>query len=93
MNREQITDRFLRRVTSFINEKKNSGWMQNMKLKTGALSGAPGVPEQDDIPLALLQKKKRELQKAAEGYKKLSRRDLTLLGRINLAITLKKAKK
>ena len=93
MKSRHLTEHFLQRVTAFLTERKRKHWMQNMKLKTGALSRSLGIPEKEDIPMALLQKKKQELQRAASGDKTLSKQDLKLLRRINLAILLKKAHK
>ncbi len=70
-------------------KKKKGGWMANLKIKTGALSRSLGIPEKEDISVSLLKSKKKELQKKGEGPKKLSKSDLTLLRRINFALTLK----
>ncbi len=71
-------------------KKKKKKWMQSAVKKPGALSKALGVPEQENIPMHLLQTKKAELSKKAEGDKKLSANERKLLQRIQFAITAKK---
>lgn len=73
--------------------KKEDNWMSKIKIDKGALSKELGIPEEENIPISLLQKKKRELQKKAEGDAKLSKKELRLLRRINFALNLKKMKK
>ena len=64
-------------------------WIQDAIEEEGALSKALGIPEEENIPLSLLKKKKKELQEKAEGDKTLSDEELELFRQINLAITLK----
>lgn len=87
---ELIVEQVLKKLDE---RKKKEGWMQNLNINKGALSRALGIPEGEDIPMSLLQSKKKELSKKAEGEKKLSKKELTLLRRINLAINFKKMKK
>jgi len=61
-------------------------------LKKGALHRALGIPEDQKIPMELINKKIKELQKKAEGDKKLSDSDQKLLKRLLLARTFKKMK-
>jgi hypothetical protein len=74
-------------------KKKEKDWVSKIDIKKGALSKDLGIPETENIPVSLLKKKKVELQKKAEGEKKLSKSDLRLLRRINFALNLKKMKK
>ena len=71
-------------------QEKKQKWMQAAVKKKGALSKQLGVPEEKNLSMADLEKKKAALQKKAEGNKKLSAHDLKLLQRINFAITAKK---
>lgn len=71
-------------------KKRKKKWMQAAVKKPGALSKELGVPEEENIPMDLLQKKKAALSKKAEGDKKLSAHERKLLQRINFAITAKK---
>ena len=71
-------------------KERKKKWMQAAVKKPGALSKALGVPEEENIPMSLLQKKKTQLSKEAEGDKKLSANERKLLQRINFAITAKK---
>ena len=71
-------------------KERKKKWMQAAVKKPGALSKALGVPEEENIPMSLLQKKKTQLSKKAEGDKKLSANERKLLQRINFAITAKK---
>lgn len=67
---------------------KKEKWIQKINLKKGSLHKTLGIPEDKKIPTSLLRKKKRELQeKAKKG--KLSEEELTLLRRINLALTFR----
>lgn len=71
-------------------QEKKEKWMQAAVKKKGALSKELGVPEEKNLSMADLKKRKAALQKKAEGDKKLSAHDLKLLQRINFAITAKK---
>lgn len=71
-------------------QEKKEKWMQAAVKKPGALSKELGVPEEKNLSMAELEKKKAALQKKAKGDKKLSAHDLKLLQRINFAITAKK---
>ena len=67
-------------------------WIQKTHMKKGALHKKLGVPEGDKIPQSKLKSLKKELMKKAEGDKKLSKADSTLLKQVNLALTLKSVK-
>ena len=75
-------------IVDFILEAKK--WIP--KMKKGALHRELGIPEDQKIPVEVLNKKKAELSKKAEGEKKLSAPEAKLLKRVNLALTLKKFK-
>jgi hypothetical protein len=64
-------------------------WIQDTKMKKGALHKKLGVPEGDKIPQAKLKALKKELMKKAEGDKKLSKADSATLKQVTLALTLK----
>ena len=67
-------------------------WIGAIGLKKGALRDELGVKKGKKIPKTLLQGKKKELEaKSKEGD--LSKKELRLLRRINLAITFSKMKK
>jgi hypothetical protein len=51
-----------------------------------------GVKEGEKIPVSKLKEKKAQLQRAAEGDKKLSKDQRTMLQRVNLALTLRDMK-
>ncbi len=70
-------------------EKKEKKWIQKTNMKKGALHKKLNVPEDEKIPQAKLKSLKKELMKKAEGDKKLSQADSTLLKQVNLALTLK----
>jgi hypothetical protein len=67
-------------------------WIQDTKMKKGALHKKLGVPEGDKIPVSKLKSLKKELMKKGEGDKKLSAADSKLLKQVNLALTLKSVK-
>jgi hypothetical protein len=67
-------------------------WIQDTKMKKGALHKKLGVPEGDKIPQAKLKALKKELMKKGEGDKKLTAADSKLLKQVNLALTLKNIK-
>lgn len=69
---------------------KNKRWIQKAKLKKGTLSRQLGIPEKDNIPIALLEK----VKKANVGTK-VKGRTVTMLmkKRANLALNLKRMKK
>ena len=72
-------------------EMKEEGdkWIQDTKMKKGALHKKLGVPEGDKIPQSKLKALKKELMDKAKGDKKLSASDSKLLKQVNLALTLK----
>ena len=72
--------------------KKEKKWIQKTDMKKGALHKKLNVPEDKKIPKSLLNKLKKELMAKAEGDKKLSKSDSTLLKQVNLALTLKTVK-
>lgn len=72
--------------------KEEKKWIQKTDMKKGALHKKLGVPEGEKIPKSELNKLKKELEKKAEGDKKLSASDLKLLKQVNLALTLGKLK-
>jgi hypothetical protein len=59
----------------------------------GGLHRDLGIPKDEKIPTGLLRKKKKELRKAAEGDKTLSREDKQLLDRIQFALNVRTPKK
>jgi hypothetical protein len=59
----------------------------------GGLHRDLGIPEDEKIPTGLLRKKKRELRKAAEGDKTLSKKDKQLLDRVQFALNVRGLKK
>lgn len=67
-------------------------WIQKAVKRPGALHKALGIPEDKEIPMGLLKKKKAELQKKGEGDKKLSPSDSKLLKQIIFAINTKTLK-
>jgi hypothetical protein len=69
---------------------KNKRWIQKAKLKKGTLSKQLGIPEKDNIPIALLEK----VKKANVGTK-VKGKTVTMLmkRRANLALNLKRMKK
>lgn len=69
---------------------KEEKWMQGAVKKPGQLHKDLGISPDKEIPMSLLKKKKAELQKKAEGDKKLSAADSKLLKRIIFAINAKK---
>jgi hypothetical protein len=72
--------------------KSDKKWIQKTDMKKGALHKKLNVPEDKKIPKSLLNKLKKELMAKAEGDKKLSKSDSTLLKQVNLALTLKTVK-
>ncbi len=73
-------------------EKKAEKWIQKTGMKKGALHKKLGIPQDEKIPPSKLKSLKKELEKKAEGDKKLSASDLKLLKQVNLALTLKDVK-
>jgi|TARA_R110002020_G_scaffold170293_3_gene359807 hypothetical protein len=67
-------------------------WIKDAIKKPGALRKAMGVKEGEKIPVSELKEKKAQLQRAAEGDKKLSKSQRTMLQRVNLALTLRDMK-
>ena len=71
---------------------KDKKWIQSAIEKPGALKKKLGISGDEKIPVEKLKSLKKELQKKAEGDKKLSKSDLTLLKQVNLALNLRSLK-
>ena len=67
-------------------------WIQDAIKKPGALRKAMGVKKGETIPVSELKEKKAQLQRAAEGDKKLPADKRKMLQRVNLALTLRDMK-
>lgn len=67
-------------------------WIQDTKMKKGALHKKLGIPEGEKLSVSKLNKIKKDLMKKGEGDKKLSAEDSKLLKQVNLALTLKDVK-
>jgi hypothetical protein len=67
-------------------------WIQGAIKKPGALREALGVKEGETIPVSELKEKKSQLERAAEGDKKLPADKRKMLRRVNLALTLRDMK-
>ena len=65
-------------------------WIQGAIKKPGALRKKMGVKEGETIPVSELREKKAQLERAAEGDKKLSKDQRRTLRQINLALTLRR---
>jgi len=73
----------------FLTESKK--WMQDaFANKKGSLHKALGVAEGEEIPMSVINKKLNALKKKAEGEDKLTKTELALLRKLNLAKTAKK---
>lgn len=70
-------------------EKKDLKWIHKAIKKPGALHKMLDVPKDEKIPTEKINSKIDELEKKAEGDKKLSKKELKQLRRLNLAKTLK----
>lgn len=81
-------------LNSFIklNKLNEEKWIPK-KMKKGALSRELGIPEDEDIPMSVINKKIKTLQKKAEGDKKLSASESKLLHRLMAAKNMKSIKK
>ena len=74
-------------------KKKDKKWLKKAIKHPGALHKSLGVPEDETIPLEKINSKVEELEKAAEGDKKLDKKESKLLRRLLLAKTMKKFNK
>ena len=74
-------------------KKKDKKWLKKAIKHPGALHKSLGVKEDDTIPMEKITSKIAELEKAAEGDKKLDKKESKLLRRLNLAKTMKKFNK
>ena len=78
-------------VMEILTEVKFFKWIPK-DLKKGALHRELNIPEDEKIPRELLLKKKHELETRAKG-RKLSKKELKTLRRVNLALTFRGMKK
>ena len=70
-------------------DKKDKKWIQKAIKKPGTLHKTLGIDKDEKIPMETIDKKIEELEKEAEGDKKLKKKDRKLLRRLVLAKTLK----
>ena len=70
-----------------VNESEDK-WIQDTKMKKGALHKKLGIPEGEKIPKSKLNSIKKDLMAKAKGDKKLSAADSKLLKQVNMALTL-----
>lgn len=70
-------------------DKKDKKWIQKAIKKPGTLHKALGIDKDEKVPMEIIDKKIEELEKEAEGDKKLKKKDRKLLRRLVLAKTLK----
>ena len=96
---QQLNEMVRRVVHEVLQEKKEEAkWMQKAgkemenKGTKGALHKQLGKPESEKLSKAELESIKRDLQKKAEGDKKLSAADRKLLRRVIFALNAMKAK-
>jgi hypothetical protein len=70
-------------------EKKAEKWLQKAIKKPGALHKALGVSKDESIPMDTINKKIEELDKKKKEEEGLTKKELKMLRRLNLAKTLK----
>ena len=93
MKRLQLFESFAYSLVLENKKKKDKKWLKKAIKHPGSLHKSLGVPEDEKIPLDKINSKVEELEKAAEGDKKLDKKESKLLRRLLLAKTMKKFKK
>jgi len=75
-----------------LTEAEEKKWIQKAGMKKGALSDRLGIPEEDDIPMSVINRHIKILEKKSEGDKKLSADDSKFLHQLIAAKNMKEAK-
>lgn len=92
MKNLELYEGFVQVLNEKKQEKKDKKWIKKAIKNPGKLHKQLGVPEDEDIPMDKITSKIEELSKKAEGDDKLSKKELKLFRRLNLAKTMKKFK-
>jgi len=90
MKRLQLFEGFTYNLVLENKKKKDKKWLKKAIKHPGALHKSLGVSEDETIPMEKINSKIEELEKSAEGDKKLDKKESKLLRRLNLAKTMKK---
>ena len=93
MKRLQLFEGFTYNLVLEGKKRKDKKWLKKAIKNPGALHKTLGVPEDESIPIEKINSKIDELEKSAEGDKKLDKKESKLLRRLLLAKTMKKFKK
>ena len=90
----EFSNRIAEKIKNILTEKKKvKKWIPSGSMKKGALSRDLGYKEEENIPIGVLMKVKKELEQKAKGSAVLSKAENTRLRRVNLALFLKRSKK
>lgn len=92
MKNLELFEGFVQVLNEKNQEKKDKKWLKKAIKNPGKLHKQLGVPEDEKIPMEKINSKIGELSKKAEGDEKLSKKELKLFRRLNLAKTMKKFK-
>lgn len=92
MKNLELYEGFIQILNEKKQEKKDKKWIKKAIKNPGKLHKQLDVPEGEDIPMEKITSKIEELSKKAEGDDKLSKNELKLFRRLNLAKTMKKFK-
>jgi len=72
-----------------LNEAEEKKWIQKAGMKRGALHDRLGIPEEDTIPISVINRHIKQLEKKAEGDKKLDDDDSKFLKQLIAAKNMK----
>lgn len=86
LNEEQTSEK--KSLNENVNEEEK--WQQDAVKEKGALHKELGIPQDEKIPMELINKQLTDLSAKAKGDNKLSATELKKLRRLNLAKTFKK---
>jgi hypothetical protein len=74
---------------SMLNEAKEEKWIQDTDMKKGTLHKKLGIPEDEKIPLEVINSKIKEIKDKYKKDEKMSSADRKFIEELNLAKTLK----
>lgn len=87
-NMKKLNPNFVKK--QLLNEAEEEKWIQKAGMKKGALHDRLGVPEEDTIPVSVIDRHIKILKKKSEGDKTLSADDTKFMKQLVAAKSMKK---
>ena len=87
-NMKKLNPNFIKK--QLLNEAEEEKWIQKAGMKKGALHDRLGIPEDDDIPMSVINRHIKTLEKKSAGDKELDADDAKFMKQLVAAKNMKK---